>query len=78
MQHLDQISVEASRELNLPAEKISRYLTENIDYTLDQENLRGLQRYFDLAAELGLIKEAKPPQIASFEPSRELAAVRRA
>lgn len=78
MQHLDQISVEASRELNLPAEKISRYLTENIDYTLDQENLRGLQRYFDLAAELGLIKEAKPPRIASFEPSRELAAVRRA
>ena len=77
MQHLDQISVEASRELNLPAEKISRYLTENIDYTLDQENLRGLQRYFDLAAELGLIKEAKPPQIASFETPCELAATRR-
>ena len=77
MQHLDQISVEASRELCLPAEKISRYLTENIDYTLDQENLRGLQRYFDLAAELGLIKQAKPPQIASFETPCELAATRR-
>jgi predicted solute-binding protein len=59
MQHLPQISAEASRELNLPAEKISRYLTENIDYTLDGENMRGLGRYFFFAAELGLIPELK-------------------
>jgi chorismate dehydratase len=77
MNQIAEISAEASRELNLPADKISRYLTENIDYTLDDENLRGLQRYFDLAAELGLIKQAKPVQIASFETSRELAAARR-
>lgn len=78
MQHLEEISSEASRELDLPAQKISRYLTENIDYTLDAENLRGLQRYYDLAAELGLIKEAKPLQITSFESARELEAARRA
>jgi chorismate dehydratase len=77
MQHIPQIVAEASRELNLPAEKITRYLTENIDYTLDQENLRGLQRYFDLAAELGRIDQAKPLQIASFETSRELTGARR-
>jgi chorismate dehydratase len=77
MQRLPEISAEASNELNLPAEKIRRYLTENIDYTLDEENRRGLQRYFDLAAELGLIQEAKPLQIASLEPSPELAAARR-
>ncbi len=59
MQHLDEISREASRELNLPAEKLRRYLSENIDYTLDAENLRGLQRYFFFAAELGLIPELK-------------------
>jgi len=77
MQHLHQISAEASRELNLPAEKLTRYLSENIDYTLDEENLRGLQRYYDLAAELGLIKEAKPVQIASLEQAPEFAAARR-
>jgi chorismate dehydratase len=77
MQHLSEISAEAARELNLPAEKITRYLTENIDYTLDAENLRGLERYYDLAAELGLLKDAKPLPIASFEVSPELAAVRR-
>jgi len=59
MQHLDEISVEASRELNLPAEKLRRYLSENIDYTLDAENSRGLQSYFFFAAELGLIPELK-------------------
>jgi predicted solute-binding protein len=77
MQHVQEISSEASRELDLPAQKISRYLTENIDYTLDAENLRGLQRYYDLAAELGLIREAKPLQITSFESARELEAARR-
>lgn len=77
IQHLSDISAEASRELNLPAPKITRYLTENIDYTLDEENLRGLQRYYDLAAELGLIQQAKLLQMVGFEPSPELAAAPR-
>jgi chorismate dehydratase len=77
MQHLADISAEASRELNLPADKIARYLGENIDYTLDGENLRGLQRYYDLAAELGLIPQARPLQIATFQAPVELAAARR-
>ncbi len=77
MQHLAEISAEASRELHLPAGKIARYLSENIDYTLDGENLRGLERYYDLAAELGLIPQARPLQIASFQGLAELAAARR-
>jgi chorismate dehydratase len=77
MQQIPEIAAEASRELNLPADKIIGYLTENIDYTLDQENRRGLQRYFDLAAELALISEAKPLQIASFDTSPEFATARR-
>lgn len=77
MQQVPEISAEASGELNLPVEKIRRYLTENIDYTLDEENLRGLRRYFELSAELDLISEAKPFQIARFEQSPELAAARR-
>jgi chorismate dehydratase len=76
-QQLHEISAEASRELNLPAAKIMRYFTENIDYTFDDENLRGLQRYFDLAAEGGLTPPAKPLLIASFDASPEFAASRR-
>ena len=63
--HIDEIANEASRELKLPAEKLASYLTANIDYTLDAENLRGLQRYFSLAAELGLIREAKRIEFAA-------------
>jgi chorismate dehydratase len=52
---LDAISAEASRELGLPAADLRRYLSGNIDYGLDEENLQGLRLSFKLAAELGLI-----------------------
>ncbi len=55
LQHLDAIASEAAAEMQLPAAELRRYLAENIDYHLDEENLRGLARYYDLAAELGLI-----------------------
>jgi chorismate dehydratase len=55
MRHLDEICAEASKELNLPAGKLRRYLTENIDYTLDDDNLAGLGAYFNYAAEVGCI-----------------------
>jgi chorismate dehydratase len=55
---LDEISAEASREMGLPAADLHRYLSENIDYGLDEENLQGLRIFFNLAAELGLIPGA--------------------
>jgi len=55
LQHLDAIASEAAKEMNLPAADLRRYLLENIDYHLDEENLRGLTRYYEFAAELGLI-----------------------
>jgi chorismate dehydratase len=59
MKRLDEIGAEAAGELNLPAQKIIHYLSENIDYTLDEENLRGLNRFFFYATELGLIPGLK-------------------
>jgi chorismate dehydratase len=55
---LDEISAKASREMGLPAADLRRYLSENIDYALDEENLQGLRLFFSLAAELGLIPGA--------------------
>ncbi|HKI11996.1 MAG TPA: menaquinone biosynthesis protein [Candidatus Acidoferrum sp.] len=55
---LNEISAEASREMGLPAADLRRYLSENIDYGLDEENLQGLRLFFKLAAELGLIPSA--------------------
>jgi chorismate dehydratase len=55
LQHVDAIASEAAAEMKLPAGDLRRYLLENIDYHLDEENLRGLTLYYAFAAKLGLI-----------------------
>jgi predicted solute-binding protein len=57
--HLAEISATASVEQDLPAADLLNYLQENIDFTLDSENLAGLELYYCLAAKLGLIPRAK-------------------
>jgi len=49
------ISHEAARELDLPQQILESYLRHNIDFSLGEENRRGLERYFQEAAKLGLI-----------------------
>jgi len=49
--HLDEIVQQQSQTLQLPEHRLHRYLTENINYTLDHENLEGLQLFYQLAAE---------------------------
>jgi chorismate dehydratase len=49
------ISLSAARELELPQETLESYLRHNIDFSLGEENRRGLERYFREAAKLGLI-----------------------
>ena len=65
LQHVDAIASEAAVEMTLPAADLRDYLLENIDYHLDEENLRGLTRYYEFAAELGLIPAAKTVEMAS-------------
>jgi chorismate dehydratase len=74
LQHLVQISERASADLHLPAEDLHRYLTENIDFSLDEDNLRGLSAYFALAAEMRLIPRAGTVSIAALrgQPRRSL------
>lgn len=49
------ISHRAARELDLPQPTLESYLRHNIDFSLGEENRRGLERYFQEAAKLGLI-----------------------
>src|SRR5580704_19276527 len=53
------ICLEAARELELPQQALESYLRHNIDFSLGEENRRGLERYFHEAAELGLIPREK-------------------
>jgi chorismate dehydratase len=55
--HLPEICAEAARELQLPAKELSLYLRTNIDYSLDADNLKGLNEYFAQAARIGLIPQ---------------------
>ena len=63
--HLEEISQQAAKELHLPAGQLRRYLAENIDFTLNEENLRGLTAYFVFAATMGLIPKMKTIAIAA-------------
>jgi chorismate dehydratase len=50
------IAADYSRQLGLPVSDLISYLTENISYDLDAESLRGMNLYFQLAHQLGLIE----------------------
>jgi chorismate dehydratase len=67
---LAEISATASVEQDLPAADLLNYLQENIDLTLDSENLAGLELYYCLAAKLGLIPRAKTIEWANINTPR--------
>ncbi|MDP9338605.1 MAG: menaquinone biosynthesis protein [Acidobacteriota bacterium] len=63
--NIAEISAAAAEEEGWPAGELLTYLRENIDFTLDAENLAGLELYYCLAAKLGLIPQAKSIEWAS-------------
>ena len=60
LREIDRIADVYSERIGLPAREISSYIRENLDYSLDLSNLRGMQTFFDAAVELGLIHASKP------------------
>ncbi len=57
--HVGDIAEGAALKLELPPRELERYLTENIDYSLDEENLAGLRRYYKECEHAGLILRAR-------------------
>jgi chorismate dehydratase len=57
--HADELADLYSKRLGLPRDELFSYLTEAISYDLDQESLQGLRLYYQLASEVGLIREAR-------------------
>ena len=60
MERIREISEAASVKLDMPAKALERYLTDNIDFNLDEENLDGLRLYYEKAAAAGLIPRNRP------------------
>jgi chorismate dehydratase len=57
--HIGEIAEGAALKLDLPPRALERYLTENIDFSLDDENLAGLKLYYEECARAGLIPRAR-------------------
>ena len=62
-----EIAQAASGKLDLPPRALERYLTENINYDLDAENLVGLRFFFEKAAAMGFAPRARALDFASTE-----------
>jgi chorismate dehydratase len=56
---IGEIAEGAALKLNLPPRELERYLTENINFSLDEENLAGLRYYYEECARAGLIPRAR-------------------
>ncbi len=52
LQHIPEISAAWAPRLNLSARLISEYLTTNVDYSLDAENLEGLRLFYRYGVEV--------------------------
>jgi len=67
--HINDIAEGAALKLDLPPRDLETYLRRNIDFSLDAGNLAGLELYFRLAAEAGLIPYARPVEFAAAPAS---------
>src|SRR5215471_16842094 len=65
LKHIPEIAAAWATRLALPEKLISDYLVENVDYSLDAENLEGLRLFFSYAAELNVLPAA--PSIQFLE-----------
>ncbi len=65
LSHIPEICFDAARDLELPQMALESYLRNNIDFSLDAENRRGLELYFAYAAKHGLTPQAKPLEWAA-------------
>jgi len=63
--HIGDIAEGASLKLDLPPNQLESYLRESIDYSLDAENLAGLNLYFNECARVGIISTARPIEFAA-------------
>ena len=61
---IDEIAEEFAPKYGLEPHQVKVYLTENIDYTLDEENLEGLRLFYKLAVETGVIPAEKDVRFA--------------
>ncbi len=62
LQKIPQIAANYETEIGLDRQALTRYLNENIVYSVEEDMQAGMELYFDLAAKHGLTPERRPVQ----------------
>lgn len=60
IRHLEEIVSNYRSEIGIDTTELSRYLSENISYSIDDSMQAGMEMYFKLAGESGLIDRLRP------------------
>lgn len=60
--NLSNIAASYAQQIELSEDEITRYLTENIAFEIDEEMKKGLTLYFELAAKHQLVSQTEPLQ----------------
>ena len=60
LERVEEIAVNYSSDIGLTADELTRYLSENISYSVDASMQAGLELYFKLAGKCGLIDDVRP------------------
>ena len=65
LQNVDALAREWAPRVGISEEAVRAYLTENISYSLDAENLAGMEQFFRYAVECGAIAAAPPVEFVA-------------
>jgi chorismate dehydratase len=62
--HIDEIAAECAPRHNMRPEEVTFYLTQNIDYNFAEDHRQGLNLFYRLAREVGVISEVRNLEFA--------------
>ena len=57
--HIDELARECAPKYKMTPEEVKVYLTQNIDYNLNENHRQGLRLFYNLACEVGAISEVR-------------------
>ena len=77
LRNVEAIAREWAPLVGISEPEVSAYLTRNISYSLDPQKQAGLQLFFELSAELGLIEQARSLEFLSAAPVASIRAFSR-
>jgi len=60
LKHVDDLATEWAPRVGISESEVKSYLTMNIDYTLDHENIAGLELFLHYAVDYGLLPAFRP------------------